>query len=76
MTPTQYNHALQAGYDRLAAWSDLLDRINVFPVADGDTGRNLQVSLTPLKGHDERTAGDAPARGPRQFRQHRRPVFQ
>lgn len=49
MTPTLFNDALRAGFDRLAAWSDLLDDINVFPVADGDTGRNLQVSLTPLK---------------------------
>ncbi len=31
------------------AWSDLLDDINVFPVADGDTGRNLSISLSPLR---------------------------
>jgi dihydroxyacetone kinase-like predicted kinase len=37
------------GYERLAAWSGLLDDINVFPVADADTGRNLRVSLAPLK---------------------------
>ena len=49
MTPTLCNNALQAGFERLAAWSDLLDAINVYPVADGDTGRNLQISLTPLK---------------------------
>jgi DegV family protein with EDD domain len=55
MTPTLFDTALQAGYDRLAAWSDLLDAINVFPVADGDTGRNLQVSLTPIKAHDFQT---------------------
>ena len=41
--------ALSAGTERVAAWSDLLDRINVFPVADGDTGRNLVLSLAPLK---------------------------
>jgi DegV family protein with EDD domain len=52
MTPILFSHALQAGFDRLAAWSDLLDAINVFPVADGDTGRNLLVSLAPLKTHD------------------------
>ncbi len=34
--------------ERLSAWADLLDAINVFPVADGDTGRNLSISLTPL----------------------------
>ncbi len=45
--------AFATGYERLAAWSDLVDRINVFPVADGDTGRNLLLSLAPLRhmGH-------------------------
>ena len=38
-----------AGVERVAAWSDVLDAINVFPVADGDTGRNLIISLTPLR---------------------------
>jgi DegV family protein with EDD domain len=38
-----------AGVERVAAWSDVLDDINVFPVADGDTGRNLIISLTPLR---------------------------
>ncbi len=37
-----------AGVERVAAWADLLDSINVYPIADGDTGRNLFVSLTPL----------------------------
>jgi DegV family protein with EDD domain len=37
-----------AGYENLTVWADLLDRINVFPVADGDTGMNLRVSLAPL----------------------------
>jgi len=41
--------SLAIGYACLAAWSDLLDRINVFPVADGDTGANLRVSLAPLR---------------------------
>jgi uncharacterized protein len=40
--------ALATGYERLAAWADLLDKINVFPVADADTGRNLVISLAPL----------------------------
>lgn len=38
-----------AGVERVAAWSDVLDEINVFPIADGDTGRNLIISLTPLR---------------------------
>jgi DegV family protein with EDD domain len=42
--------ALSAGYASVAAWAEVLDRINVFPIADGDTGRNLVVSLAPLQG--------------------------
>ena len=42
-----------AGLERLAARADLLDSINVFPVADGDTGRNLSISLIPLRGVDQ-----------------------
>lgn len=40
-----------AGVERVNAWSYLLDSINVFPVADGDTGRNLSMSLTPLRNY-------------------------
>ena len=36
------------GYACLSARADLLDRINVFPVADGDTGANLRITLAPL----------------------------
>ncbi len=42
--------AFITGYERLGAWSGVLDEINVFPVADGDTGRNLMISLAPLRG--------------------------
>lgn len=45
-------NALITGTERLAAWADLLDHINVFPVADGDTGRNMVTSLAPLKQTD------------------------
>ena len=41
--------ALAAGKESVVAWADVLDRINVFPVADGDTGRNLVISLGPLR---------------------------
>ena len=41
--------ALAAGYACIAAWAEVLDRINVFPVPDGDTGRNLVLSLAPLR---------------------------
>jgi hypothetical protein len=42
-----------AGYACLSGWADLLDRINVFPVADGDTGANLRISLAPLRACDQ-----------------------
>ena len=46
-----------AGYACLGGRADLLDRINVFPLADGDTGANLRVSLAPLRGlGQDRTA--------------------
>jgi uncharacterized protein len=45
-----FSRALVAGTERLCGWADLLDRINVFPVADGDTGRNLVLSLSPFLG--------------------------
>jgi len=41
--------SFMAGAERVAAWADLLDAINVYPVADGDTGRNLSISLSPLR---------------------------
>jgi DegV family protein with EDD domain len=37
--------AVAAGYERIVAWADILDRINVYPVPDGDTGRNLVITL-------------------------------
>ncbi|RPJ79661.1 MAG: DAK2 domain-containing protein, partial [Deltaproteobacteria bacterium] len=45
----RFQKAWITGVERVAAWSDLLDTINVFPVADGDTGRNLLVTLGPLR---------------------------
>ena len=41
--------ALAAGYERIVAWADILDRINVYPVPDGDTGRNLVITLGTLR---------------------------
>lgn len=41
--------AFATGYECLSANADLFDRINVFPVADGDTGTNLRISLAPLR---------------------------
>ena len=44
------------GYERLVSWADLLDQINVFPVADADTGCNLKISLAPLRRLDGNSA--------------------
>jgi hypothetical protein len=44
MYPALMN-ALALGYERIVAWADILDRINVYPVPDGDTGRNLAITL-------------------------------
>ncbi|MCL2669702.1 MAG: hypothetical protein FWE89_03360, partial [Syntrophaceae bacterium] len=50
---TTFAAALIAGFEQLTAWAELLDEINVFPVADGDTGRNLVLSLAPLRRADQ-----------------------
>ncbi|MCI5224230.1 MAG: DAK2 domain-containing protein, partial [Candidatus Electrothrix sp. AR4] len=42
-----------AGYASLSAWADLLNRINVFPVVDGDTGTNLRISLAPFRAAEQ-----------------------
>ncbi len=47
-----YCNAFVLGYERMSAWSDLLDQINVFPVPDADTGRNLKISLVALRQLD------------------------
>ncbi len=47
--------ALAAGYERIVAWADILDRINVYPIPDGDTGRNLVITLSALRN----VSGDA-----------------
>ncbi len=51
--PADFQNAFIAGFERIKAWSDVLDHINVFPVADGDTGRNLIISLIPLRYPDK-----------------------
>jgi len=42
-------NALALGYERIVAWADILDRINVYPVPDGDTGRNLAITLAACR---------------------------
>src|SRR3546814_17044135 len=49
--------ALIAGARRVIADRDVLNRINVFPVADGDTGNNMAFTLgTVLSGALRRRA--------------------
>ena len=51
-------HALIAGVRRVIARRDALNKINVFPVPDGDTGNNLALTLgTVLSGALQRRAG-------------------
>jgi len=45
-------NGLSAGYERIVAWADVLDRINVYPVPDGDTGRNLVITLGACRNGD------------------------
>jgi DegV family protein with EDD domain len=54
----QITKALAVGYERIVAWADLLDRVNVFPVHDSDTGKNLKISLAPFKGIADGNAAD------------------
>ena len=42
--------ALQSGIHRVISEQETLNRINVFPVADGDTGTNLTLSLGAVLG--------------------------
>ncbi len=53
--------ALRTGIHRLVAREESINKINVFPVADGDTGTNLaltlQAVLTALRGSTETHAG-------------------
>jgi len=42
--------ALTSGIHRVLSEQEYLNRINVFPVADSDTGTNLCLSLTPALG--------------------------
>jgi uncharacterized protein len=46
----QLGRALRAGIHRLLARQEHLDRINVFPVPDGDTGTNLAITMTAVLG--------------------------
>lgn len=44
----RFRRALQAGIHRVLSRRDHLNRINVFPVADGDTGTNIAFTLQSM----------------------------
>ena len=46
----QLADALRAGIYRLTRQSEHINRINVFPVADGDTGTNMSMTLSAVLG--------------------------
>jgi len=46
LTGRHLYHAFSAGARRVRASQDELNRINVFPVPDGDTGTNMAVTIT------------------------------
>jgi DegV family protein with EDD domain len=56
------DRALRAGVRRVLAERQHLNKINVFPVPDGDTGTNLALTLSgigaALAAHPSRSAGD------------------
>ena len=58
---TRLARALKAGIARVLNDADYLNKINVFPVPDGDTGTNLVLTLrsvlAALAGHKERNLG-------------------
>jgi hypothetical protein len=55
----RFRRSLLAAADWVAAGRDELNRINVFPVPDGDTGTNMCLTLRAV-AHALRELGDAP----------------
>jgi DegV family protein with EDD domain len=53
----EFANAFRSGIHRVVSNQELLNRINVFPVADGDTGANLSLTLGAVLPVLERGAG-------------------
>jgi len=45
----RFNHALRAGIRRVISKKEYLNKINVFPVPDGDTGTNMAFTLNAIR---------------------------
>jgi DegV family protein with EDD domain len=58
LTARQFADALRSGIHRVLHEQEALNRINVFPVADGDTGTNLCMSLGASLNHLSQPAID------------------
>ena len=52
------NRALKAGIARLLSRQEHLNKINVFPVPDGDTGTNLALTMRAVLGTLQRSTDD------------------
>lgn len=46
ITASQFQEMVQAGANRLQANAEYVNSLNVFPVPDGDTGTNMNLSMT------------------------------
>lgn len=61
LSGTQLSAALRAGIHRLISREEVINKLNVFPVPDGDTGTNLaltlQAVLAALRGNPDPHAG-------------------
>ncbi len=61
LSGTELSAALRTGIHRLISCEEVINKINVFPVPDGDTGTNLaltlQAVLTALRGNRDPHAG-------------------
>jgi DegV family protein with EDD domain len=61
LSGTELSAALRAGIHRLISREEFINKINVFPVPDGDTGTNLaltlQAVLVALRGNPDAHAG-------------------
>ncbi len=61
LSGTELSAALRTGIHRLISREEFINKINVFPVPDGDTGTNLaltlQAVLVALRGNQDPHAG-------------------
>ena len=51
----RWHRALVAGASNVLSRQEYLNKINVFPVPDGDTGTNLLFTLKPITALDRKT---------------------